>query len=753
MTVSQIPTLSVVKRDGRVVPFDFGRIEHAVSRCYAACETPPPEGADLDAVLTDLIHDLQYDFLSSSDDTLKVEEIQDTIEARLGVVGYAEAARRYIRYRYDHEKLREERPIPDDVKAAFAASDRYFPTPLQKFQFFDKYSRFNYDLGRRETWIETVDRSVDFLHELAGDRLDREVYERIRTGILEMQVMPSMRLLAMAGAPARRNSMALYNCSYSTADSLDIFPETLLISMAGCGGGFSVERKYVDQLPAIYPYFGKYGTSLWVVEDSAEGWADALRYGLDAWFNGWDVKFNTDFVRPAGAILRTKGGRASGPEPLRKLLDFCRDKIREHAGRRLRPIDVHDMLCMVGSAAVSGGVRRTAMISLFDEDDREMLAAKQPGFEQKHSYRWNANNSAVWSTESMSDQATFIDRFMAMIKSGNGEPGIFRRDVAQALMPARRDRSYEFGLNPCGEIQLRPFQFCNLTSIVVRPGDTYRELGDKAVLASTLGTVQSLAVTFPGLRPQWRQNCEEERLLGVSLDGQLDNPTPLDEETMRFLKSRAVFTNLEVATKLEINPSAAVTCVKPSGNSSQLLDAASGIHARWAPYYIRNVRVSASSPVCRVLRDAGVPMAPENGDDPLSPRTWVVSFPVASPPGAVTCQDRSAVEQCEWWLRNKLHWTEHNPSVTITYRPDEILALMAWVYAHRDKIGGMSFLPAFDAKYDQLPYIEIDRAEYERRVAEFPEIDFSKIWRYEQEDLSTASSTLACEGDRCVVDA
>jgi len=309
-----------------------------------------------------------------------------------------------------------------------------------------------------------------------------------------------------------------------------------------------------------------------------------------------------------------------------------------------------------------------------------------------------------------------------------------------------------FGAHKRGEIILRPWQFCNLTSVVARQDDTIETMREKVELATILGTIQSLAVHFPGLRPQWKQNCEEERLLGVDISGQMDSPIAQDAGVKDGLRHVAVEVNRMTARALGINQSASITCVKPSGNSSQLLDASSGIHARWAPYYIRNVRVSASSPLAKVLKDAGMPMSPENGDDPVNPRTWVVSFPVKAPDGAVTRNDRSAVEQCEFWLQNKLHWTEHNPSVTITYRPDEVIDVMKWVWDHREKIGGMAFLPAFDAKYDQLPYIEIDQAEYERRMAELPDIDFSKIYRYEVDDRRNAAQELACSAGVCSVD-
>lgn len=738
----QAPT-TILKRDGRRMEFDADRIERAITRCFQSFDrVPNTPVSELTRRVVNIVA------AKASRGVPSVEEVQDIVEMVLQAAGEFEAAKRYILYRAERAKERERRPVPEDVRAAFAASDAYFPTPLQKFQFFDKYSRFNYDLARRETWIETVDRSVDYLHELAGDRLPSETYQRIRKAILEMRAMPSMRLLAMAGPAARRNNIAIYNCSYQPVESIDSFVEALIISMAGCGVGFSVESKYVENFPRIKRQTG-HAPLHFTVEDSAEGWADALRFGMQTWFDGGDVRFDLSGLRPAGTALRIKGGRASGPEPLRVTLDFMRRRILSRQGSFLRPIDAHDMMCVVGNAAVSGGVRRTAMISLFDPDDAEMLASKSGDFERDNSHRWNANNSAVWPVGGLSQQA-FIHQFMEMVDSGRGEPGIFNREGANTMKPARRKEA-EFGTNPCGEINLRPWQFCNLTAAVARADDTFDTLREKVEVATIIGSIQSMATNFPGLRDMWRKNCEEERLTGVDITGQMDSAAAQDPQFKRQLREIAIEVNRDVAAKLGINQSAAITTVKPSGNSSQLLNCASGLHPRWAPYYIRNVRVSIHSPIYKVLRDAGVPMDPENGQTVENATTWVVHFPMKSPDGAITRGDVSALQQCEFWLQNKLFWTEHNPSVTITYKPDEVLELMKWVWEHREQVGGMSFLPSFDANYAQMPYVEIEKEEYERLAAEFPEIDFSKVWRYEENDLTNAAQELACVGGSCEI--
>lgn len=734
----QLPSV-ITKRDGRRVGFDPAQIQRAVERCFAAVgDSTSTSAVEITSKVVNVVA-AQYPEPT-------VENIQDVVEIVLQANGEYAAAKAYILYRAEHARLRSERAVPEDVRAAFEEADAYFPTPIQQFQFYDKYSRYDYDLGRRETWIETVDRAVAYLRELSEDKLPNADYERVREGILSMQVMPSMRLLAMAGDPARRSNIAIYNCSYLPVDSLDSFVEALVISMNGCGVGFSVERRYVEQLPRIVRQSATVRATF-VVPDTSEGWTDALRVGLQTWFEGEDIEFDMSRIRPAGAPLRVKGGRASGPEPIRKMLRFIRERILARQGGFLTTLDAHDIMCAVGGAAVSGGVRRTAMISLFDYDDAEMRHSKDGDFWINNSQRWNANNSAVWPDRELTQEE--VARFVLdMVGSGAGEPGIFNRRAALATKPERRKPAV-FGTNPCGEIVLRPYQFCNLSSAVARSDDSAETLREKVELAAIIGTIQSLATNFPGLRPIWKQNSEEERLLGVDLNGQMDSPASQDPAVMVQLRETVVETNKRYAQLLGINQSASTTCVKPSGNSSQLLNSASGIHARWAQYYVRNIRVASHSPVFKVLRDAGVPMDPENGQTRDEATTWVVHFPVASPEGAVVRSQRSAVEQCEYWLRNRIHYTEHNPSVTITYRPDEILDVMRWIAEHQDQIGGMAFLPSSDAQYQQMPYEEITEEEYLRRSREFPAIDFSKLYRYEEKDLTTAAQELACMAGHC----
>lgn len=733
-------TETIVRRDGRTEPFDASRIQKAIEKCFKAIGKKSEEA--------DKITQQVINIVSAKFEVPSVEQIQDIVEMVLQAAGEYEAAKSYILYRAEHAKLREYRPVPNEVKTAFEESDKYFPSEIQKFQFYDKYSRFSYEHGRRETWIETVNRSVDFLKELSDYRLQPLTYNRIRQAILDMKVMPSMRLLAMAGPAARRNNIALYNCSYMTVDSIDAFVEALIISMSGCGVGYSVEAANIERLPRIKRQKNE-PAKLHLVEDSTEGWADCLRAGLEAWFGGEDIQFDFSLVRPAGAVLRIKGGRASGPEPLKKMLEFTRQRILSRQGTTLRPLDAHDIMCAIGAAAVSGGVRRTAMIALFDYDDKEMRHCKDGDFWKKNPQRWNANNSAVWPNRKLT-QAEIATFLLDMVNNERGEPGIFNRQAALNTRPERRKEA-EFGTNPCGEIILRSNQFCNLSVAVARESDSMEDLKDKVELATIIGTIQSKATHFPGLRKQWKKNCEEERLLGVDINGQMDTPLAQDPEVMRELRKTAVETNQKVAKILGINESASVTCVKPSGNSSQLLNCSPGIHARWSKYYVRNIRVGAHTPLFKVLKDASVPMDPENGQTAENANTYVIHFPVKSPDKAITRNERTALEQCEYWLRSKTNYTEHNPSVTITYKPEEVLDIIRWTWENQDKIGGMTFLPAYDASFDQMPYEEIDKKEFEKRVKEFPTIDFSKIYRYEEEDYTTAAQELACLAGNCDV--
>lgn len=733
----------VKKRDGRIVPFDLSRITKAMENAYETAGEASGSKQDLVQVVANLLAMKDQD-----QDTISVDTIHDAVENTLVMAGDFIAARSYIRFREMRSQTRGA-AIPPNVREAFENDAQHFPSQLQQFQFYDKYSRFNWEHGRRETWSETVARTVDYLRVLSDSKLPEETFDRLGDAILHMRVMPSMRALAMAGPPALRNSMAIYNCSALPISDIQAFVEILLISMAGCGVGFSVESEFVEQFPRIRRQKKTQDVETHQIEDSTEGWGEALKLGLTKWWAGEDVKFNFDLIRRAGSPLRVKGGRASGPEPLKAMLDFIRGRLLARQGSFLKSIDALDIACMIGTAAVSGGVRRTAMICLFDSWDNEVRNCKNGSALIGNEQRWNANISAVWPENIQSVEV--MRQMLEMAEGNRGEPGIFSRDNANRLKPKRRTRS-KFLVNPCGEINLRPYGLCNLSIVVARSNDTRESLLEKVELATIIGTIQSLGTNFPGMRPEWKQNAEEERLLGVDITGQLDCPLIFNDETgmlLQELKQHAVATNAQYAELLGINQSAAVTCNKPSGNSSQLLNCASGIHARWAPFYIRNVRVSAQTPLYRVLRDAGVPMDPENGQRANNADTWVVHFPVKSPEGAVTRSGRSAIVQCEYWLLNKVYWAEHNVSCTVTYQPDELIDLSAWVWDHRHLIGGLSFLPASNQDYGQMPYEEISQEHYEELAASFPVIDFTRLYAYETEDLTTAAQEIACSAGHC----
>lgn len=729
--------MKVIKRDGRIVDFDETKIEIAIQKALDAVNSDGDAKKLANAVKWSIEY---YEKIS-------IEEIQDRVERILFEFDEREAAKAFILYRDERAKIRSE-VIPYNIRMAFEKSKEYFPTPIQAFQFYDKYARFNHEAGRRETWVETVKRAVAYLRELSGSSLPQQDYEDIENAILKMEVIPSMRLLAMAGEAARRQNVSLYNCSYMPVDSIDSFVEALIISMSGCGVGFSVESKYVNQLPEVQ-YQGiesKILNKVHVIEDTTEGWADALRIGLTHWFNGEDIKFDYSLIRPEGSILRVKGGRASGPKPLKILLDKAREIILSREGSKLSTLDAHDIMCHVGSAAVMGGTRRTAMISLFDMNDYEMRHCKDGEFWHKNPQRFNANNSIV--IERQLSAAEVMKYVLDMDSGQTGEPGIFSRVAAKNTAPLRR-QWVDFGTNPCGEIVLRPYQFCNLSAVVARFDDTEESLTKKVRLATIIGTIQSMATYFPNLRPIWKQNCEEERLLGIDITGQMDCRLITDSiEILDALRETAINTNSEYADLLGINPSAAITTVKPSGNSSQLLNCSSGIHERHSDYYIRRVRVSATSPIFKVLRDSKVPMRPENGYTEENCPTWVVSFPMKSP---TKVYHKSAVEQLDYWADVKLIYTEHNPSATITYRPNEVIDIAEWLFTNQDFIGGISFLPKNDSKYEQMPYEEISEQEYNKLIAEFPVIDFANLYKYEKSDFTTAAQEVACVSGYCEI--
>tara|TARA_R100001591_G_scaffold66511_1_gene75856 strand:+ start:246 stop:2144 length:1899 start_codon:yes stop_codon:yes gene_type:complete len=625
----------------------------------------------------------------------------------------------------------------------------YLPTDYQSFIHKSRYAKY-FDGKGRESWGETVERYMDnVVRKVAGND---SYINQIRDAILGLEVMPSMRAMMTAGPALERDNTAGYNCSYLPVDDPKSFDEAMFILLCGTGVGFSVERQFVQKLPEVPELFISDTTI--VVKDSKEGWAKAFRQLLALLWAGEIPKWDVSAVRPAGARLKTFGGRASGPAPLVELFNFSVQTFKNAQGRRLTSMECHDLMCFIGQIVVVGGVRRSAMISLSNLSDDRMRHAKSGQWWETAAHRALANNSVSYTEKP--DIETFMREWTALVESKSGERGVFNREASkkQAAKYGRRDPEHEFGTNPCSEIILRPYQFCNLTEVVVRAGDTYDTLAHKVKLATILGTIQSSYTKFPYLRKVWNKNTEEERLLGVSLTGIMDNPLMTMknkglESTLSSLREVAVKTNQEWADRLKINPSAAITCVKPSGTVSQLVDSASGIHARHSPYYIRTVRGDNKDPLTQFMIDQGIPNEPcvFKGDT-----TTVFSFPVMSPNRAVTRNDMTAIEQLEMWLTYQRNWCEHKPSVTISVRDDEWLIVGAFVYKHFDEMSGVSFLPHSDHTYQQAPYQDCTREEYKALLKSMPkQIDWEALSEYEQEDNTVAMQTMACSGDVCEI--
>ena len=624
----------------------------------------------------------------------------------------------------------------------------YLPTDYQSFIHTSRYARWLEDEGRRESWSETVERYMDnVVRPKAGD--DSYV-NKIRDAIMSLEVMPSMRAMMTAGPAATRDNTCMYNCSYLPVDDPKSFDEAMFILLCGTGVGFSVERQFVSKLPEIPELFVSETTI--VVKDSKEGWAKALRQVLALLWAGEIPQWDIGLVRPAGAKLKTFGGRASGPAPLVELFNFVITTFKNAQGRKLSSIECHDIMCKIGEVVVVGGVRRSAMISLSNLSDDRMRHAKSGAWWENDPQRALANNSVSYTEKP--DAVSFMREWMALVESGSGERGVFNRQASkkQAEKNGRRDPNYEFGTNPCSEIILRPNQFCNLTEVVVRATDSLEDLERKVKLATILGTIQSTYTKFPYLRKVWNKNTEEERLLGVSLTGIMDNSLMTIknkglEKTLEHLRGICVSTNAEWADRLGIPVAAAITCVKPSGTVSQLVDSASGIHARHSPYYIRTVRGDNKDPLTQFMSDQGIPNEP----CVMKPdQTTVFSFPVKSPTKAVVTEDMTAIEQLETWLMYQRHWCEHKPSVTINVRKDEWFEVGAFVYKYFDEMSGVSFLPYNEHTYQQAPYQEVDKDQYKDLLSSMPSaIAWSELANYEKEDNTVSMQTMACTGDVC----
>jgi len=632
----------------------------------------------------------------------------------------------------------------------------YLPTVYQQYIYLSRYARWLPEQKRRETWSETVGRYFDFFDEHLKEQHKHDIKsyrKEIEEAVLTLKVMPSMRCMMTAGEALKRENVAGYNCSFTAVNRPQAFDEILYVLMNGTGVGFSVETREVEKLPVIAETFAESDTTI-VVADSKLGWAKALKELIGMLYVGQIPKWDVSKVRPAGAPLKTFGGRASGPDPLVSLFDFCIEIFKKAAGRKLTSLEAHDIVCKIAEIVVVGGVRRSALISLSDLSDDRLRHAKSGQWWLSDVQRALANNSAVYTSKP--DIGIFMDEWKALYESKSGERGVFNRQSAKKTIDkfGRRDSDFDFGVNPCGEILLRDKEFCNLSEVVIRGDDTEKDIADKVRVATILGTWQSTLTNFRYLSKKWEENCKEERLLGVSLTGIMDNELTNGkkaglEERLAKWRQIAVDTNKELAKKIGIPVSVAITCGKPSGTVSQLVDAASGIHARHNPYYIRTVRADKKDPLAKMMVEMGFPVE----DDVTKPaHTYVFSFPIKSPDNAIFRQDTGAIDQLELWLKYKQHWTEHNPSVTISVKENEWLEVAAWVYRNFDYMTGVSFLPYSEHIYAQAPYQDCTKEKYETLLNKMPKnVDWSKLAEYETTDQTESAQTLACVSGYCEI--
>jgi len=635
-----------------------------------------------------------------------------------------------------------------------------FASPSQEFVYTRTYARWIEKESRRETWAETVERYINFIEEERGGSIPSKVMKKIQKNILDLKVMPSMRALWAAGEAARRDNTCMYNCSFLAADSISSFAECLYILMCGTGVGFSVEQKYISKLPIIAPITSN-GDGVHLISDDKKGWAESLKLLMTSLYNGNDLQFDYSDIRPKGSKLKVMGGRASGPEPLIKLHIFVREVFSKAQGRKLTSLECHDIMNEIAEIVVVGGVRRSSQISVSDLDDQSMRDAKIAPFPRR---RFMANNSAIYYIKPTATE--FLQEWAALAASGSGERGIFNIQAAKANAPERRVRDLIAGLNPCAEIMLRKLGFCNLSEVVVEAGDDLDDLMQKVETAVWIGVIQATFVKFPYLRNKWKQNCQEEMLLGVSLTGQLDNVSLMTKDNLIALKNKAIKIAKKASKIMGVNCPVAITTGKPSGSVSQLVDCASGSHPRYAAYNIRRYRISSTDPLFRMLVDQGVKATPEVGQREFEKDkngnlnkvlnwskekvdTWVLEFPQKSPDNAVLRSSMTALTQLEHYKTVQTNWCEHNQSMTVYVRDHEWFEVGNWVYQNWDIINGVSFLPYDGGTYELAPYEEINKTTYEQMIKDFPTIDYTQLSRYEMEDNTQGSKSYACVGDKC----
>jgi ribonucleoside-triphosphate reductase (thioredoxin) len=756
-----IPT--IIKRDGRIVPFDIEKIINAILKGLTTMGEGDREDAEL--VAKNVVAELTRIKKKFKNFMPTVEGVQDVVEQELMRSDYVKTAKHYVLYREERAKLRAQGvEVPENVRKLATDSKRYFKNALGEFVYYRTYSKWIDAESRRETWIETIDRYISFMKENLGNKLTDKEYKEVREGMLTQSAMPSMRLLQFSGPAARRDNVCAYNCSFIAPESFQDLAEIMYVSMSGTGVGFAVESTNAEKFPQIEMQTGE-KIPTHVVADSKEGWADSIVAGMKAWAAGKDLDFDYSQVRPEGTRLKVMGGKASGPAPLQRLHGFTRQIMLARQGKRLRPIDLHDIICMIGDCVVSGGVRRSAMISLSELGDEQIRDAKKGAFYVNHPHRMLANNSAVYINKPSNEE--FLKEWMALIESRSGERGIFNRGSLAKTLPERRIKALKeykgyfdpsgqhivgpMGTNPCGEIILQSKQFCNLSEIVARAEDTEATLLKKIRLATIIGTYQSSLTNFQYLSKEWKEHCDRERLLGVSITGQWDCPAVRKPEVMRKLRAEAIKINREYAKRFGVGESTAITTVKPSGTLSQTVDCSSGMHPRHAKYYIRRVRISATDTLFKMLKDQGVPYHPEVGQSLETASTFVLEFPVKAPSGSIFRDDLSAIEQLEYWKMVKINYTEHNPSVTISVGNDEWIGVANWVYENWDIAGGLSFLPREDAVYKLAPYEAIDEKRFKELAKRLEHVDYSKIISYEKQNETDLKKELACAGGVCEI--
>jgi ribonucleoside-diphosphate reductase alpha chain len=739
------------KRDGKVVPFDVKKIRKALFRCFNAVM---PEGltADVEKTVEKITKAVVNVIEAKHLKTPEVEQVQQFIIQQLWGEGLFEAAEHYQNYREAHKKARLAKPIPPEVLARVQEDQKHFPLDLQYYQFMSKFSRWKETEKRRETWYETVyERVMPWLKSVPGVRLTEAEWKELSDAMYGLEASPAMRVVQMAGPALDRCNVGVYNCAYQPLSDLFAFPEMLYILMQGTGEGFSCESEYVSDLPRIKKQ-KKVKPDTIVVDDSTEGWCNSYFEFLQRLWDGHDAYLDTSAVRKKGTRLKTKGGRASGPEPFLELISFARNMVKSKQGRCLDDIDAHDLACMTGKIVQVGGVRRAAEISLSDLSSNAMRHAKSGNWWEKSVHRSMANNSAVYDFDGPPPMELFMDEWVSLMKSRAGERGIFNRRAAFKHSPKRRKWNKMLpGCNPCAEILLRPWEFCNLTMAIARPDDTIETLKRKVRIATIFGKIQSMCTKFGYIRQDWKQNCEEERLLGVDITGHADCPlirngAPGRAELLRTLKQVVEETDIALSARWGVNRSAADTTIKPGGDSAVFFNCASGVSPWFAAHQIRWVRESIGSPIAKFLIESGVPHAPA----PEAPDNLLVfGFPRQAPKGATLRNDMPADVQFFNWLEWKKNWAEHSVSATIYVEYHEWLKLGSLVYEHIDEITGLSFLPKDNGTYTYAPNEELTEEKYAEFAGKFPELNWAKLAEYENEDMTEAAQTFACVGDKC----